>query len=161
MTVTPSWTLPSGVTAGDTLYVAGGAGTPEVVTLTGVGAACAGGSALSVCFTPQFDHSSNWSLASATSGLQEAVNSAGPGGWVMDDESLAKLQAPLVLESTVRLTGFSADSTSVGTRIEQQTPNTDTIQVGTPSTTASDVVLEQLVAIGVRGDGSDSGVAIH
>ncbi|MGH9468277.1 MAG: NosD domain-containing protein, partial [Terriglobales bacterium] len=48
-----------------------------------------------------------------------------------------------------------------GTRIEQQTPNTDTIQVGSPTTTASGVVLEHLVAIGVRGDGSDSGVAIH
>lgn len=160
-TVTPAWSLPSGVTAGDTLYITGGSGASEVVTLTNTGSACAGGSSASICFTPANSHSGNWTLASATAGLQEAVNQAGAGGWVVDDENTATLHAPLILAQTVRLSGFSAFDAGVGTQLVQATPDTDVIQVGTAAKTANDVVLEHLMAVGVRGDGTDSGVAIH
>jgi hypothetical protein len=161
VTVTPAWTRPAGVVAGDSVYISGGSGLNEVVDLSNVGTGCPGGTAASVCFTPAGPHSGAWTLASATDGLQEAVNRAGAGGWVIDDLPTATLWAPLVLARTVRLSGFSAFDGGVGTTIEQLSPNTDTIQIGTSAATANDVFIEHLMAVGVKGDGSDSGVAFH
>src|SRR6185437_14015774 len=160
-TVTPSWSLPAGVMAGDFLYLTGGSGSAETVTLTNVCTGCSGGTTASVCFTPADNHSGAWTLSSATNGLQEAVNAAGAGGWVIDDVPVATLRAPLVLRQTVRLTGFSTMDAGIGTRLVQATPNADTIQIGTSVATPQDVVLEYLTAQGVTGDGSDGGVAIH
>jgi hypothetical protein len=160
-TITPAWTRPAGVVAGDSVYISGGSGAAEVVDLSNVGTGCPAGTAASVCFTPAGSHSGAWTLASATDGLQEAVNRAGAGGWVIDDLPTATLWAPLVLARTVRLSGFSAFDGGVGTTIEQLSPNTDTIQIGTSAATANDVFIEHLMALGVRGDGSDSGVAFH
>lgn len=125
------------------------------------GTACTGGTANSVCFTPANAHSGAWTLQSATAGLQEAVNAAGAGGWVVDAEPISSIYTPLVLANTVRLTGFSAYDNSTGTQIVQLAANTDVIQVGTASATANDVDIEHLQAVGVSGSGSDSGVAIH
>lgn len=165
-TVTPAWTLPKGVEADDTVYLSGGTGAAEVVTLTNVGAACPAGAANSVCFTPANSHSGAWTLASATSGLEEAVNTAGAGGWVMDDLGAADIRTPLVIPYTLRLTGFnsSLSHSIVATEIVQLTPNTDVIQLGRPggdAQAAQDVVIEHLTAKGVAGDGTDSGVAVH
>lgn len=161
-TITPTWALPPGVVAGDTLYLSGGSGAAEAVTLANVGAACPSGSTNSVCFTPANSHSGAWTLQSATAGLQEAVNRAGPGGWVIDDQPTSTLHAPLVLAATIRLTGFSQqDSTSASTQIVQVSANTDVIQVGTAATLAQDVVIENLMAVGVSGAGADTGVAFH
>ncbi|MGH9475437.1 MAG: hypothetical protein ACRD1C_03790 [Terriglobales bacterium] len=157
-TVTPAWALPAGVVAGDTLYISGGTGTAETVTVTNVGEACPAGGAASVCFTPAYSHSGAWTLASATAGLEEAVNAAGPGGWVVDDEPVADVYAPLVLAAAVRLTGFAAFDGGQGTEISQLTPATDAIQIGTPSTTANNVALEHLIVSGVN---ASSGAAIH
>ncbi len=160
-TVTPAWARPAGVVAGDSVYLSGGTGAAEAVALTAVGTACPGGTAASVCFTPAGAHTGAWMLTSATDGLQEAVNRAGAGGWVIDDLTTAALHAPLVLAQTVRLSGFSAFDGGVGTIIEQLTPNTDTVQIGTSTATANDVFIEHLMAVGVKGDGSDTGVAFH
>lgn len=161
-TVTPTWTLPAGVAKGDTFYISGGTGAAEAVTLSNVGTACPSGSTASVCFTPANSHSGGWAMQSATAGLQEAVNQAGAGGWVIDDEKTATIYAPLVLAATVRLTGFSQqDSTLASTQIVQASANTDVIQVGTASTLAQDVAIENLMAVGVSGGGADTGVAFH
>jgi len=162
VTVTPNWAaLPAGVVAGDTLYLSGGSGSAEVVSLANVGAGCAAGGAGSVCFTPLNAHSGAWTLQSATAGVQEALNAAGAGGWVIDDQTVSNLRAPAVITATVRLSGFSNFDGGVGTRLVQLTPNTDTVQVGTATVSPSDVVIENLLAVGVKGDGTDSGVAIH
>lgn len=160
-TVTPAWSLPVGVVAGDTLYISGGSGAAEAVTLTNVGTACPSGTTASVCFTPLNPHSGGWTLQSATGGLQEAVNQAGAGGWVIDDQKVTNLHAPLVLATPVRISGFSQQDSSVGTQIVQNTANTDVIQVGTAASFAQDVVIENLMAVGVSGAGTDTGVAIH
>ena len=165
-TVTPDWSLPKGVVGEDRLYLSGGTGTAEVVVVSNVGTACPGGAANSVCFTPANSHSGAWTLASATSGLQEAVNAAGPGGWVIDDEGVADIRAPLAIRYTLRLTGLdsSLSHSIAGTEIVQLTPNYDVIQLGLPggdAQAAQDVVLEHLTAKGVAGDGSDRGVAVH
>lgn len=166
VTLTPSWSLPGGVIAGDTFYLSGGTGTAEVVTLANVGTACPSGTTASVCFTPANSHGGLWSMASATGGLQEAVNAAGPGGWVIDDEGLTRIYAPLVIHATMRLSGFvsSVSHGIAATELQQMTPNTDVIQLGTPggdAQAAQDVVIEHITARGVAGDGTDSGVAIH
>lgn len=160
-TVTPAWSLPEGVIAGDRLYITGGIGTAEVVTASNIGTACPGGSAVSICFTPANSHSGAWSLASATAGLQEAVNRAGAGGWVIDDEPVATIHAPVELAATVRITGFSNQDNATGTQVVQATANTDVFQIGTPTTLVQDAVIEHLMAVGVSGGGSDSGVAFH
>ncbi|MGH9482604.1 MAG: hypothetical protein ACRD1L_11000, partial [Terriglobales bacterium] len=143
------------------LYISGGTGTAEAVTLTNVGTTCPSGTSASVCFTPANSHTGAWTLASATNGLQEAVNLGGAGGWVIDDIAVAALHAPVVLTAPVRLTGFSAMDASIGTQLVQNTANSDVIQVGTASTEVQDAVIEHLMAVGVSGSGSDTGVAIH
>lgn len=161
-TVTPVWVLPSGVVAGDSLYISGGTpGQAEVVTLTNVGTNCPGGTTASVCFTPAYSHSGDWKLSSATAGLQEAVNAAGAGGWVVDDVPLAQLVTPLVVTGPVRLTGFSAMDNSIGTTVKQLNANTDALQVGSAAAFVQDVIIENLMVEGENGNGSDSGVAIH
>ncbi|MGH9479679.1 MAG: hypothetical protein ACRD1A_10640, partial [Terriglobales bacterium] len=159
-TVTPAWALPKGVIPGDTLYISGGAGgPPEVVTVTAIGISC--GSAASVCFTPAYSHSGAWTLSSATDGLQEAVNAAGAGGWVVDDETTAVIETPLVLTQPVRLTGFANMDNDVGTTVVQQNGNTDAVDVGTAATFVQDVVIENLMVEGPSEGGGGTGVAIH
>lgn len=148
VTVTTSGPVPQGVSAGDTLYLSGGTGTPEVVAVTSIGSS-------SISFTPQNSHTGTWTLASATSGLQEAVNVAGAGGWVVDDEASATLHAPLVLARAVRLTGIA------GSTMQQLTPNTDVIDIGAPAAPVRGVTIQYITAEGVSGSGSDSGVAFH
>ncbi|TAN23901.1 MAG: hypothetical protein EPN33_03540 [Acidobacteria bacterium] len=58
-------------------YISGGTGTAEAFDILGIGASeCPGGTALSVCGTLANSHSGTWTIASATDGIQEAVNSA-------------------------------------------------------------------------------------
>ncbi|TAN23906.1 MAG: hypothetical protein EPN33_03565 [Acidobacteria bacterium] len=146
--VTLSGPVPKGILAGDTLYLSGSTGAPEVVTVTSTGTS-------SISFTPQDSHTGTWTLTSATSGLQEAVNAAGSGGWVVDDETTATLHAPLVLARAVRLTGFA------GSTMQQLTPNTDVIDIGTAAAPVRNVTIEYITAEGVSGSGSDTGAAFH
>ncbi len=162
VTITPPWqSLPPGLIAGDSIYLSGGAGTAETVVVTNTGTNCPNGSANSICFTPSQSHSGNWTLQSATAGVQEAINDAGPGGWVWDDTASAELYAPVVINSTVRITGFSNSDSGIGTTLIQNTPGEDVVQIGSSGAAPSDVVLEDLMAEGVKGDGSDAGVAFH
>lgn len=71
VTLTPG---PLGVKSGDVLYVSGGSGTAEVVSVTGGTCTGAGNVACTVQFTPANSHSGSWNIASATSGLEEAIN---------------------------------------------------------------------------------------
>ena len=159
-TVTPTtWaSIPAGVVAGDTLYLSGGTGTAEVVTLTAVGTACPSGSVASVCFTPAQSHSGSWTLASATDGLQEAVNDAGAGGMVLIDQNVTE-RATVVLRAAVRLSGFVGEQN--GTTVSQLTANTDVLDVGDSANAPTGVAIDNAAFVGVKGDGSDSGVALH
>src|SRR6185312_6472509 len=156
-------TLPDGTAwmplQAGTPLLTGGDGSPEVVVPTAVNCPVQG-PACTLTATFGLSHQ-RFTLASATAGLQEAVNFAGPGGAVLDDVPVATLHAPLVLAATVRLSGQSAFDANVGSQIVQAAANTDTIQIGTASASANDVVLEHILVAGVKGDGSDSGVAIH
>lgn len=57
------------------LYISGGTGTAEVVTPTG-GTCTSGASSGNVTFTPANNHTGAWTIQSATSGIQEAINDA-------------------------------------------------------------------------------------
>ena len=73
--------VPPGVNGSDSnhyLYLSGGTGTAEAVLITG-GAAVAGASSGTLTFTPANSHSGAWTIASATGGLQEAVQAIGAG----------------------------------------------------------------------------------
>lgn len=157
------WTLPDGtawmpLAVGTPLRVTGDAA-PELVIPTAVNCSVQSG----ICtLTASFSNPhQRFTLQSATDGLQEALNYAGPGGAVIDDLPVAAIYAPLVIAQTARLTGLAAMDAGVGTQIVQQTPNTDVIQVGTAASFPQDVVIEDLMAVGVKGDGTDSGIAVH
>lgn len=69
---------PFGVAGADTnhyLYVSGGTGTAEAVLVTG-GSCTSGAGSGTVSFTPANNHSGAWTVASATGGIQEAINVA-------------------------------------------------------------------------------------
>ncbi len=159
-TVTPSWPIiPPGVIAGDHLRIS--TSPSEIIALSNVGTACPGGTVRSMCFTPSNSRSGSWALASATSGIQEAVNDAGAGGWVILDTLASPVYTPILLTQTIRITGFANFDASTGTRILQQAADTDTIQIGSSSIAPSDIVLEHFMVEGVSGTGTDTGVAIH
>ena len=67
------------------VYISGGSGSPEAMTIVGVGASeCPGGTALSICGIPRQTHTGIYTLQSATAGIQEAINSlVGAGGQVL------------------------------------------------------------------------------
>lgn len=74
--------VPQGVNGTDQnhyLYVSGGTGTAEIVLITG-GTAIGGASSGTITFTPANNHSGAWTIASATAGLQEAVQSIALAG---------------------------------------------------------------------------------
>lgn len=73
---------PLGVSGTDTahyIYVSGGTGTAEAVLITG-GSCTSGAVSGTVIFTPANSHSGAWTIASATSGIQEAVCAMPAGG---------------------------------------------------------------------------------
>lgn len=149
---------PPGVIAGDRLYISQGTGTPEVVTVSNVGAACPSGTAASVCFTPANSHSGAWTLQSATGGIQEAINVAGTGGWVMVDQNTT-IYTDIVIDSLMHLSGFVGEQG--GTEVLQATANTDDLDVGDSGHAPTGVVIDNIAFYGVKGDGTDSGVDIH
>ena len=76
ITLTP---VPKGVNGTDThhwLYISGGTGTAEPVLITG-GAAVAGNPSGTLIVTCANTHSGAWTIATATSGVQEAIVAAG------------------------------------------------------------------------------------
>src|SRR4030095_1547120 len=69
--------VPIGVNGSDQrhyLYISGGTGNPEAVLITG-GSAVSGGASGTVIVNCANAHSGAWKISSATSGIQEAVNS--------------------------------------------------------------------------------------
>lgn len=69
------------IATGNYLYLSGGTGTAESVSITAT--TCTGGAASgTVTFTPANNHSGAWTVKSATSGIQEAVNAAPRGAMV-------------------------------------------------------------------------------
>jgi parallel beta-helix repeat protein len=73
---------PAGVGGADvlhSLYISGGTGTAEAVTITG--GTCVSGAAIGTLqFTPANSHSGAWTIASATAGIHEALSALGAGG---------------------------------------------------------------------------------
>ena len=74
-------TAPQGINTGANadlpywIYISGGTGTAEAVLVTG-GTATSGSSNGTISFTPYYNHS-NYSIGTATAGIQEALNFAG------------------------------------------------------------------------------------
>ncbi len=71
--------VPVGVNGTNTnhyLYISGGTGTAEAVLITG-GNAISGRPIGTITFTPANNHSGNWTISSATAGIQEAMWSTG------------------------------------------------------------------------------------
>lgn len=72
ITLTP---VPQGVNGTDTkhpLYISGGTGAAECVTITG-GTAVSGAASGTITFVPANNHSGAWTIQSATNGIQEAL----------------------------------------------------------------------------------------
>ena len=79
VTVAP---VPVGMNGTDLLHhvlISGGSGTEEAVIITG-GDAESGESTGTFTFTPANNHSGEWTMSSATAGIQEAVNYAYANG---------------------------------------------------------------------------------
>lgn len=94
--------VPLGVNATDSnhyLYISGGTGTAEAVLITG-GTAVAGAASGTITFTPTNSHSGAWIIASATAGIQEALQVVGaPGAQIVVAEGTATVHAQITPQS--------------------------------------------------------------
>jgi len=103
--------VPLGVNGSDVehyLYISGGNGTPEAVLITG-GTAVSGAESGTIKFTPAHDHSGEWTIRSATAGIQEAVNHPGYNSTVVVPPGLHRLYGPVrVAGSHITITGTGA-----------------------------------------------------
>ncbi|GEM_PF-4506331 len=79
VTLTPCPLGTSGSDTGHYVYLSGGTGTAEAVAITG-GTCTSGASTGTVTLTPANSHSGAWTIASATAGIEEAVQVAGAAG---------------------------------------------------------------------------------
>jgi hypothetical protein len=81
-TLTFSKGVPYGISGTNTttyLYISGGTGTAEKVLITG-GSAVSGASSGTISFNTAYAHTGSWTIQSASSGIQEAVNLAVANG---------------------------------------------------------------------------------
>lgn len=103
------------------VYISGGTGTAESMTILGVGAPeCPGGTATSICGIPANSHSGTYTVQSATTGVQEAINdlngAAGrvymPAGTYTWYSTVYALNAGLDLSGYSKTATFVTDSTT-------------------------------------------------
>ena len=107
------------------VYISGGTGTAEAMTVLGIGASeCPGGSALSVCGIPANTHSGTYSIQSATSGVQEAMNDLGGSpGRVYMPTGTATWYAPVyALSGGIDLSGYSKNATVITDLVSGNAP---------------------------------------
>ncbi len=148
VTLTP---VPIGVNGSDQghwLYVSNGTGAAEPVLIVG-GTAVSGAASGTVLFTPANAHSGAWSIGTATSGAQEALQQScytpGAPGIVYYGTVAAQNYAPVVLNRNG--VGLRGPGIHMG-GITMHTPNTDIIQVGDNVTDISGLIVADMT-IGV------------
>lgn len=125
--------FPSGLRAHTAALLRREKGTTEVVTITGVGASCQAGNSNAVCFVPSRDYTGMWTIQSATSGIQEALNVAKEtGGRILVSPGVHRLEEALHLPSNVILEGSGVGATI----LESGTAGNDGIVIHDASTIA-------------------------
>lgn len=123
VTLTP---CPRGVNGSDAfhpLYVTGGTGSAEAVTITG-GTCLSGAASGTVEFIPANDHSGAWRIRSATSGIRECFLFAGPGKACFTPAGNWDIYATLYDDQLVNWSG-----TGISSAVEQEF-NGDGIIIG-------------------------------
>ena len=129
---------PAGVSGSDAshyLYLSADTGTDEAVLIRG-GSCTSGASSGTVVVTPANDHDGEWTLSSATFGLQEAVNAAGAagGGTVRIGPGSHLLLAPVtVLSSNLTIQGAGGMCCGLGTWIHRTGDFGDSLSIGSPT----------------------------
>jgi hypothetical protein len=78
VTLTPCPSGVAGANVGHNLWISGGTGTAEAVLITG-GSCTSGANSGTVVFTAANTHSGNWTIGSATAGIQEAIHASSAG----------------------------------------------------------------------------------
>ena len=141
---------PSGLNGGDTLhplYISGGMGEAEAVTIAG-GSCISGASAGTVAFTPAHTHRGAWSIASATAGIRECFEDAGAGGACYTPSGTWNIYATLYNDHLV--TWYGDGNTSI---VQIQFSGSDGIVIGPPSFTGTFVTIRNLKAAYGVGQG--------
>lgn len=99
--------VPPGVQVGDTLYLSGGTGAAEPVSIT----ALVGSTVATTCANA---HSGAWTVRSATGGIQEAINALGAaGGSILIPPGTYSLYAAIHVPSNVMLAGSGQGATTL------------------------------------------------
>jgi hypothetical protein len=105
--------VPKGVNGSDQshyLYISGGTGTPEAVLITG-GTAVSGAASGTVIVNCASAHSGAWTIASATAGIQEAVNQLPNGGMIVIPAGVSNVYAATTITGDyIEIRGVGAAS---------------------------------------------------
>ncbi len=142
-----SVTLPDGaqfqpLQTGSPVWISDGAASEAVTPLT---VNCpVGGSHCVFTAIFAFAHLARFVITSATAGIQEAINAAPAGGWVLVDSGLVNIHAPIVIAKSLHLSGEG----EARTIITQLTPHADGLDFGTPSFAPSDLDISNLQLVG-------------
>lgn len=114
--------VPPGVNAANArhfLYISMGTGTAEACLIIG-GTAVSGASSGTVIVACANTHSGAWTIESASSGVREAAYGIDMAGEILLKRGTTNLRAPLVLPTTISLTGHGSgvNAGAYGSRIE-------------------------------------------
>lgn len=93
------------------MYISAGVGTAEAVQITGGTCASGGTSSCTLQFTPANAHSSAWTISSASSGLQEALNVA--GNVLVPFNANLTVRAPVTPVAGAAVTGVNEGSCTI------------------------------------------------
>jgi hypothetical protein len=154
VTLTP---CPLGVAGADSnhyVYLSGGTGTAESVLITG-GTCTSGASSGTVTLTPANAHSGSWSLATASAGIQEAINAAAAAGG-------ATVEVPTGTYTTHATIAISGTGISLigrgiyGSVIQRTEDYGDTFSVSANSLRVSDLHVKHVINYVSGGPGSIS-----
>jgi hypothetical protein len=103
---------PAGLAAGNLIYISGGSGAPESVTIKAT--ACPAGTRGTVTIATGRRHWGNWSAASSTAGIQEAVTAlSAAGGTVLVGPGMFEVHSRITLRSNITLRGAGIDTTTI------------------------------------------------
>lgn len=161
VTLTPVPLGVNGTDKGHWLYVSGGTGAAEPVLIVG-GTAVAGAPSGTILFTPVNSHTGSWSIATATSGAQEALQAScytpATQGIVYYGPGAINNYAPVVLNAN--RVGISGSGIHVS-MVVQNTPNTDFIQVGDNVTAISGLAVSDMTLTPNFAGANTSGYGVN
>ena len=105
-------TCPSGLVAGNFIYIAGGSGVSESAAITAV--SCPSGNPGSVTIATRHAHLGKWSVATSTAGIQEAIADLGSGGGtVLISAGDFEVHSRITLTSHIALQGAGINATTI------------------------------------------------